>query len=359
MKTPNYKFNFLIKLLFIVCFCIHAKGQNVGINEDGSSPDPSAILDVKSTSKGILVPRLTEVQRTSISNPALGLLVYQNDGADGFYFFDGTSWVSLSQSASTTSGLAGGDLTGNYPNPQIAPNVILSENISNGSIMNEDISNSAAISGNKVNPNFSSQNIATTGSITGGSIVGNGSGITGINASNISSGTLNDSRLETEINRTILRASDYITANGGIHVGGSTDPGNDLIVESRIGVGTSNLLADIYVYDESVASITAHGVNNPDRLGGGIVSMGYANGTLSSPLPTSDGDALGFLNFQGYNGSAFVTGAFIKVHARSTWSSSSNAADLYFCTSPIGNNLYYRRMTRNTNFIAMKAGDTI
>jgi|GEM_PF-2145813 len=64
----------------------------VGINTDGSQPDNSAMLDVKSTDKGILIPRMTQSQRNAIASPATGLMIYQTDGTPGFYFYDGTAW---------------------------------------------------------------------------------------------------------------------------------------------------------------------------------------------------------------------------------------------------------------------------
>lgn len=81
--------------------------QSVGINADGSAPDASAMLDVKSTTKGFLPPRLTQQQRTAIPGAATGLLVYQTDGSSGYYFFDGTSWVQLNAGTteSTPSGI--------------------------------------------------------------------------------------------------------------------------------------------------------------------------------------------------------------------------------------------------------------
>jgi hypothetical protein len=72
--------------------------QGVGINADGSAPDNSAMLDVKSTDKGMLIPRMTSAQRNSINNPAAGLMVYQNDAPAGFYFYDGTEWASVGAS---------------------------------------------------------------------------------------------------------------------------------------------------------------------------------------------------------------------------------------------------------------------
>jgi len=69
---------FLCILSYIICDSSFS--QNIAINQDGALPDNSAILDVKSTTKGLLVPRMTAVQRTAIVNPATGLLVYQTDG---------------------------------------------------------------------------------------------------------------------------------------------------------------------------------------------------------------------------------------------------------------------------------------
>jgi len=68
----------------------------VAINTTGNEPDTSAMLDVSSTEKGFLIPRMTEAQRTAIALPAKGLLVYQNDGTEGFYYFDGSAWPNLS-----------------------------------------------------------------------------------------------------------------------------------------------------------------------------------------------------------------------------------------------------------------------
>lgn len=80
--------------------------QGVAINTDNSSPDNSAILDVKSTSKGMLIPRMTLTERSAITSPASGLMVYQTNGTTGFYFYDGSGWVRLATGteASYTAG---------------------------------------------------------------------------------------------------------------------------------------------------------------------------------------------------------------------------------------------------------------
>ncbi|MEI6142508.1 MAG: hypothetical protein WCP85_24745, partial [Mariniphaga sp.] len=85
-------------LLASVLICIiQCYAQNVGINDDGSTPDNSAMLHIKSTSKGLLIPRMTETERNAIVNPADGLLIYQTNATYGFYFYksDLLAWIPL------------------------------------------------------------------------------------------------------------------------------------------------------------------------------------------------------------------------------------------------------------------------
>ncbi|SDF76524.1 hypothetical protein SAMN04487996_112134 [Dyadobacter soli] len=71
--------------------------SNVGIGT--SNPDPSALLDLKSDSRGLLLPRMSASQRTALSQPATGLLVYQTESPEGFYYNKGTpaapDWLLL------------------------------------------------------------------------------------------------------------------------------------------------------------------------------------------------------------------------------------------------------------------------
>jgi hypothetical protein len=77
-------------------------GTNVGIGT--SSVDASAILQIESTSKGVLFPRMTLEQRNIISSPQTGLLIFQTDNTPGFYFYDGSSWLALTGSTDSGSG---------------------------------------------------------------------------------------------------------------------------------------------------------------------------------------------------------------------------------------------------------------
>lgn len=80
--------------------------QNVGIGT--TTPNASAALDVSSSNKGILIPRLDSAQRVAISNPAEGLMVYQKNGTKGFYYYNGTEWSRVGSSSSTGTPAPGG-----------------------------------------------------------------------------------------------------------------------------------------------------------------------------------------------------------------------------------------------------------
>ncbi len=79
------------QVIAVIGSCLFA--QNVGIGT--TTPHNSAILELNSTSRGFLVPRMTQAQRIAIATPATGLLVYQADGSSGYWYFNGTDWVQL------------------------------------------------------------------------------------------------------------------------------------------------------------------------------------------------------------------------------------------------------------------------
>jgi hypothetical protein len=81
-------------LLAVVLLTATAYAQ-VGIGT--TTPDASSTLDITSTTKGLLMPRMTNAQRLVISNPAAGLQVFVTDLDGGsFMFYDGTEWGTLS-----------------------------------------------------------------------------------------------------------------------------------------------------------------------------------------------------------------------------------------------------------------------
>lgn len=85
---------FIILLSLMIASSVTLAQQGVAINNDGSTPNASAMLDVKSTSRGILVPRMTSAQRAAIASPARGLMVYDNT-SNTFWFYNGTAWQEM------------------------------------------------------------------------------------------------------------------------------------------------------------------------------------------------------------------------------------------------------------------------
>jgi hypothetical protein len=85
------KFYLLTSLVFVLSqMPAHAQ---VAINTDGSQPDGSAMLDIKSGAKGLLIPRMTTVQRSGIGTPADGLMVYDTDTKGLWVYQGGIGWM--------------------------------------------------------------------------------------------------------------------------------------------------------------------------------------------------------------------------------------------------------------------------
>lgn len=78
-----------------------AQKDNVGIGT--TKPDQSAVLDISSTTKGLLMPRMSLQQRGDIQSPAQGLVIYQTDFLSGFYFYDGKEWKPMTSETNANS----------------------------------------------------------------------------------------------------------------------------------------------------------------------------------------------------------------------------------------------------------------
>jgi hypothetical protein len=78
---------------------IYNNGGSVGIKT--TAPSASAALEIKDTTRGILIPRMTMAQRNAIQNPAEGLMVYQTDSTKGYWYWDGSLWLSQTRDNSS------------------------------------------------------------------------------------------------------------------------------------------------------------------------------------------------------------------------------------------------------------------
>jgi hypothetical protein len=96
MQPTKFIKHFLLSFLLFTTVVAHAQ---VGIGT--ATPAATALLDVSSTTRGLLPPRMTAAQRNAIVNPAQGLMLYcTNCGANGEQeYFNGTAWVNMLGSA--------------------------------------------------------------------------------------------------------------------------------------------------------------------------------------------------------------------------------------------------------------------
>lgn len=102
----------LSALTAIMCMALFSNdlmAQSVGIASTTITPDAQSILDIQSTSKGVLLPRMTSAQRTAISptNGAdFGLSVYDTD-TDSYWYWDGTVWQEIPNTSGIVTTLDG------------------------------------------------------------------------------------------------------------------------------------------------------------------------------------------------------------------------------------------------------------
>lgn len=78
---------------------------SVGIGT--TAPNASSALEIKSTTQGLLIPRMTKKFRDQILSPVTGLLIYQTNNVPGFYYYTGSAWVSIAANAWGTAGNSG------------------------------------------------------------------------------------------------------------------------------------------------------------------------------------------------------------------------------------------------------------
>ena len=79
--------------ILIVGFTASGFAQNVGIGTSNFTPESGALLELRSTTSGFLMPRMSLSQLSGISGPTEGLLVYQTNGTKGFKYYDGSAWM--------------------------------------------------------------------------------------------------------------------------------------------------------------------------------------------------------------------------------------------------------------------------
>jgi len=205
-----------LTLLFTVLFTtIVINAQNVAINNDASAAAASAMLEVKSTTKGFLMPRVTSAQRGAIVSPVLGLMVFDTD-TKTIWAYNGSSWSNLSSAG-------GGSLT-----------LPFNQTINEAGVAFKITNTSGAIQG--ISSNISTAALSGSNSSTGGiGVLGSSGAATGIGVSGQSSvGTgifgLSPDGVGVKASSTNGTA---LQVNGNVKIsGGNTNPSNGAVLTS-------------------------------------------------------------------------------------------------------------------------------
>ncbi len=149
MKTLKVKRYIKVSVVSLF-FSLTAYAQ-VGIGV--SSPDASAMFEVKSTNLGVLVPRMSEAQRDAISSPATGLLIFQNNNTIGFYYYSGSGWIqlsdlnSLSDATSSSKGVVQltGVLSGTASSPDLASGSVTNDHLAGSIDLSSKVTNTLSV----------------------------------------------------------------------------------------------------------------------------------------------------------------------------------------------------------------------
>lgn len=250
-----------------------------------STPDAKSALDIYATDKGVLLPRLTTAQATTLgatlNTSHKGLLIF-NTTDNRTMFWDGTQWKAVGEGAGgPPSGVAGGDLSGTYPNPSVATGAINSTKILDGTITNADLASPAVDLTTKVFNVLPVSNGGTGNSTLSpnGVVVGNGTNPVLVTSSPSAGQVLIGNSAGPSVPAFTTLSGDISTVNGA----GNVNLSNTGVTAGSYGTATSSPTIVI----DTKGRITS-ATNTPIT---GIAPSGTANGDLNGtyPNPTVDG----------------------------------------------------------------------
>jgi len=292
---------FIIFLAAISCYFVNAQSVGIGTN----APNASAQLDITSTTKGMLPPRMTTAQRIAIVAPANGLMVYDTNFAS-FYFYNGSAWAAVnSGDGGGSSWTANGNniFNSNAGNVGIGSGVGLKEKLSiKGNLFVTHTNPNDLSGGNKASINLHGANTGsgiinflkpdtTTGaSIIYGNILSqfilqNGSNLNQLFLrSNGNVGVGSGSPLEKlDVNGNI-RSRNNILADNDITLTGNLQAGNNVTAQGNVNGGSLSTGGNILVAGASLLSgdVTV----NSDIIGKGNASI-TGTSTLTGNITTT------------------------------------------------------------------------
>jgi len=262
-----------------------------------SNPDASSVLEIQSTSKGLLIPKLSKTQRDAINSPAVGLLLYQIDNNPGFYYYTASNtWIRIGEETIITANTASittnqGAITTNTSSITTNQGAITTNTSSITANINDIATNTASIT----------SNLGVIGSNTI-SITSNQGAIT-TNTSSITSNTnkiaANTASITSNL-RVIGSNTISITSNqGAITTNTSSITSNT----NKIAANTASITSNLGVIGSNTISITSN--QGAITTNTASITSNINNIVLKAPLASPN--FTGIINSAGINISGTVT----------------------------------------------------
>lgn len=293
-KTSNMKKLLTTACILFVITQIKLSAQTNTFPLTGSAgvgtltPNTSSIVEMQSTTQGLLAPRMTKAQRDAIAAPAQGLLIFQTNSTPGFYYYTGAAWTAISTKGANTS-------LSNLGGAGTAINQNLTPNANNTLDLGSSLLNWNEIYVNAIK--FMDGSTQTTAGGGGGTYTaGTGINIAGTVISN--TGDIN--------------AADDVT-NTTNHTGDVTGLYNNLQIGSGA-VGTSEI-ADGTVSSTDIlnGTIAAADLSAMGAISGQVMQYNGASWIATTPAAGAESDpqvgAITLNKVPKWDGSALITGS--------------------------------------------------